>query len=580
MFTGTFDPSGFDVKVECSTKALCFPGKFISTGPDKPAPDVLPRQLRAAPEINVPYRYNIRPLRKNLLLVTAFTPSYTVGDKAFTAAQPEAITRSFYLTRNDTCEKSNEFVKKEIVEREFGDRLVYVFGQPKPLPIGSVIYRGDLRRPEVFRFEKPGCFFFVDLVPSAMYMHPVLFVVVDEEDQKIIAREWESSPPLVSLPENENGEANEWFGTIEERLESPDLVHPTRAVPTSKPIVRPNFNLILPSGPGPIEASLFRLPRARYASSVDFRNAEYRAAGRKDRRECTDSKKVALVINAGRDLAYEYSVNKMKVLLASLKFDTVEELNWTLNPIEELRTKIREAAASVSECDTFVVYLTAHTLGVVDGRVRGPDYYTDGEINYKHPATILGRKTEYHPFSISNLKSNKTWVADKYDSGPGLLYMLRNAKAGFVQVILDMCMSGLLIDAAKGTSPEWSGPPIADYLSANQNLMLITATRRDQESNFNTDSEISFLWGDLGRGDAKDPGGLFTQIFVKEFRDEIKGARVDSDKDGRISTEEYRSASKLVFEETEDQFGGLVDGWLRGRSQDPQMYETAGNKPR
>ena len=68
-------------------------------------------------------------------------------------------------------------------------------------------------------------------------------------------------------------------------------------------------------------------------------------------------------------------------------------------------------------------------------------------------------------WSLSNREINLSKAAKGADSGPGLFYSLRDVNAGHIQIILDMCNAGLLIDATTGSSPEWGGPAISQFLS-------------------------------------------------------------------------------------------------------------------
>ena len=166
-----------------------------------------------------------------------------------------------------------------------------------------------------------------------------------------------------------------------------------------------------------------------------------------------------------------------------------------------------------------------------------------------------------------------------------MLYSLRDVNAGLIQIVLDMCNSGLLIDAANGLSPNRYGPPISQFLSKNQKLSIYTAAARDQASNFATRAQKN-ITGSILYGDATDLGGWFTQIFVAKmwhvknsFGSVIKGGDVDVDLDGLITKQEYDLTSARAMRETKSEFSVLVANQLGGGNQTPQSVEIVGTGP-
>lgn len=537
-FEGNFAADGFDVTTECSTKALCFPAKYIFTSADKPAPDVLPRQLRSAPDINVKYRYNIRPLRKDLLLVTAYTPRYTLGDKAFAGAEPEAFVRQFYLTRNDTCEKSKDVVKREIIDGEFGDRLLMVFGQPKPLGAGSRIFETYRSGQSPIQLKGPGCFFFVDLLPTAKFDHPGLFLVVEEETGKLVLRRDVSSPPTIMDTSSEDKSENPLYDTIGERITSADLIFPLTAEEKSRPSIDS-------PGDGEVVAQIEALSdytgfrRSVLGNEpVSIINARHNGA-----LQCNSSKKVAVIINGGRDDEFDDDVDIAGVMFSKLGFTQAIRLDWRSHSVPVLREAIKQADKSLGRCDVLVVMYTGHLLR------------NEGFVGLNHRFPFAGTPHKNSPWSISNIASNPLPASlspNKPETGRGLLFSLRDLNAGHVSLIVDTCYSGAIIKAATDPSVRLAyGPPVEEFLGSLQTLRILAASRFDQKSQ-SVPKQTFFPFQTMGSGRTIPAGSLFFQRFAKTVIDLSTRNRVDSNNDGQISRAEYEAAEQNAFDSTKE----------------------------
>jgi hypothetical protein len=231
----------------------------------------------------------------------------------------------------------------------------------------------------------------------------------------------------------------------------------------------------------------------------------------------------------------------MAATLEAYGFETTSR-GWRHHTVDDVRTAIRELTSDLGRCDVFVLYVAAHAV-IHDAcstcQVSGT--WTDGEIYYMRPwGEFLG-----HAWSLSNLQANVS-APLQLDTGPGLLHSLRDVGSGHIEVILDMCYSGLLIDAA--SLPSWGGPAISASLRRDQTLTLLAAARRDQEMYFsNVPSH------------GQPAGGLFSEIYRTGLQRELPGA--DSDSDGRIERSEYEEASKNAMRRTEDWFDSPVPSW-------------------
>jgi hypothetical protein len=279
---------------------------------------------------------------------------------------------------------------------------------------------------------------------------------------------------------------------------------------------------------------------------------------------------VAVLVNGGKNLPFDRSIWQMTHALEQMGFDTVAQRTWERHSLEQVRQTIRELSAPLGRCDVFLLYVVAHVVadsGCVACDMGG--YKTDGEVFYNWRLEPISA----HPWHISNLSSNMSNSVG-IETGPGLLYEFRDIEAGHMEIILDMCNAGLLIDAA---TTEWAGPPIAGFLSKSQTLTLISATSRNRMADIAREADYSFWMGFVGRGDAWGEGNVFTQILARRFGDEAPGA--DEDGDATIDRLEFDRASRRAMEATLLDFEGVFDRWLRGRVQDPLSHHVRGELP-
>jgi len=525
---------------------------------------------------SISYSYDVRPKNKNRIILTEYIHGVTRNGSVLKSVNLNQFKKEITLTRMRECSESADTIEKQIIDGEYADRLLLVLGPSDPLPSGSIIAENSLISREVIKVNKPSCFFFIDLVPTAMFAHPVLYVLSDKETGKITDRKWAVSPPLITNPDSNNGIATAYYQTIEDRITSTDRLLPKNEKDLDRPVKDAPFRPVHPDLGGPVTARFESGLRPFKNVHSFFREINFNPSERLDVPPCTKTKKIALLVNGGKDNAYNYNIRKVSAIMKQLGFDKIVKRNWKQHSVADVRKSIQDLTKGLGNCDVFVIYITAHVLGGNVGRVATAGYKTDGEILYNHGR---GPGGSLHPWSLSNKKINSVSIdPSKKDTGPGLLYSLRNVNAGRIQIILDMCNAGLLVDATNGLSPKWGGPPISKYLSKNQKLSILAATKRDQWCDFATRAAP---WGFeyMRRGDATDLGGVFTQVFVKRFLDQIQRKVVDSNSDGKIDLSEYYLASKKAMKDTKDRFTGWIAKKIKKRTQNPQSVEIVGTAP-
>lgn len=530
QFKGRFDPEGFDLFYDCLASEYCG---------NKPQPGAEGfKRLRSRKDSGVvgKYRYNVKFLRKDLLLVTAYSPLYKYSGNEFVGIEQEARVRRFYLTRNDTCEKSKDLVRRQVIDGEFGDRFLLALGEPKPLPVGTVVEENTPQPREIFRLDKQGCFVFVDLVPTARWSHPVLYLLVDEKNEEIIGRELGGAPPLLTVPDRNEGKRTEYYYDIRSRIESPDLLFPTLDRGRERNVLTPP---VVPGPIGPVSAGIYGLPvsdnhtRVRYLPArMEFQNPSFPA-------DCSTAvpKKRALIINGGKNKGFDAEAERYVSTFKSLGFDIVAEHSWRESSLEEVRGAIGKLAEGLGACDVFTVYIVSHSLYYFD-----PEYTSDADISF-HSSF---KDFNIHPWSLFNLESNKFSDTGQNDTGPGLLWELRYVDAGYINVILDECYSERLIQAA--VDEDYGGPPIAKFLDEGQRLALFTSASWNETSGI-VDKDLNIFYQWLV-DTYLEVGTAFSAHLAKEIDNAVGRGLHDTNKDGIVDRDEYEVIMRMAMTAT------------------------------
>ena len=465
----------------------------------------------------------------------------------------------------DDARRATEIVTSKIINGRLADRLLFAFG-PTELDKGATVSVNLPNRDQVFLIEKPSCLFFIDPQPMAMFGHKVFYILSDRETGSIVESSVAFGTPVIK---DADGNERKLYETIEQRFDSKDRFFPRNEADASRKMITEK----------PTLENVVALNRKRSPSGIQFVRATFERNLEAVREPCKTSKKFAIIIDAGLDDAFSYNALSMEARFSTLGFDHIESLSWRIHTLDEVRRKISEIGNERSRCDVLVIYITSHVVVAKNATLStysnaGSNEVlanTDGEIHYRYDKG-------HHLWSLSNKETNKsTSWKDGRDIGPGLLYGLRDVNAGKIEVILEMCNSGLLIDIAKGKHKKLGGPPIADYLGKHQTLNIKTSSSNREASQFAKSSDYSFA-GFLLRGDTTGVGGMFTQIFSREMFRNTERADVDSD--GTIDAMEYLKMSDSVFESTNSKFKGPIDGWLRRRFQNPQTHVIKGNGKR
>ncbi len=540
-FEGKFDSNGFDVFYECKEMG-CLQRKYWK-------PPYSKTLIKKKGTFSATFRYHIKLLSKSLILVTAYSPKINIEAGEFVRVDQDAIVTKFYLTRGDTCASSADTVRSEIIKREFSDRIVLALGNPKPLSKGSVVAeRGIIKSREIFKTSKPLCYTFIDIFPTAMYAHPVIHVLSDPKTGKIVQLERSFATPLITDPAKNKGVETAYYETIEDRLATPDRIFPKDEKDFKRPAIEASFRSSFGEDRYSMDFVVTRRPKI---ADNPFREISLEAKAEFQQPGCKKTRKVALLVDGGKDTVFVRDGGRIIKLFLSLGFNKVIWKAWRTDSLANVRSSIKSLKDELGNCDVFVVYVRAHSLAYEKdphALETSNGYSTDGEISYGHGFTYQNKGYSYHPWNLSNLKVNPTLAKAGLDTGPGLLYSLRGIGAGYIQIILEMCNSGLLIDAAEGKKfPKKFGPPISGFFRKNQKLEIFTAAARNELAIYSNVPES--LWDHLAfRVKGKNPkhfGGAFTRLFTRNFPN-----HPDENLDGVVSRDEYRNATKLAITAT------------------------------
>ncbi|HUF04419.1 MAG TPA: hypothetical protein VMM38_09615 [Aridibacter sp.] len=557
-FKGRFSSSGFSLFTECKTNGgpACIPGMYSEGVRFQNAFNrIVSGEMQRT---SIRYKYDVKPIAKDLILVTEFSHEYVFsgvdldnqgnpkqdweGRNLYSkvAINENSLRRQFYLVRGNSCAASAVQVRESIVEGEFSDRLVFFLGPPKPLPAGSVIYEYGIVEKKKMNVTKPACFFFIDPTPTARFAHPVLYLISDPVSGKIIGREWASSPPIVK----QAGSVSFDYVTLEGRLESPDLLFPTRREHIQRPVIPTRLELVL-SSEERIEARRgFELspvpngPKAwrSMAAWIEGSDSPLVLETTRDRgikaelreQDCNRYKGVALLVNAGTEAAMDEDIRRMSELFGKLRYKIVTK-SWKTDSLDQVRKAIAQESADMDGCSVFVLYVTGH----VEANTRGL-------IRYMHPFEVGTERVDHgqlwHP---SNLKVN-AGNAHGADTGPGVFFTLRSINAGHISVILDYCMAEYAIDAAISPIPGIEGQPISGFLAKNQSLSIYAASSRAQLSGIFVNSGFFKVFTDpfTNDDDRLEVGGVYTQKLADAAPDDVMHS-ADIDSNGFVGPYEF-----------------------------------------
>jgi hypothetical protein len=286
----------------------------------------------------------------------------------------------------------SEIVRTEIIEAQWNDRFVLGLVTPEPLARGTVVgttaTEGAEGAESVFSIDGPAYFAFVDLVPTHLFEHPALYVLVDAVTGEITEATRYLPPALDGAP---------IWPTFDGRIGSTDRFEPASLEQPLKPVIPVTRDGAEEAAPA------LRIVQAPPRTAATETWAPTQGAGQKR----------AFAIAGGDDDYFGPSRDDMTTVLERFGF-AVTEFDSSDDPLANVVRDILEQTSSMGPEDEVVIYLVGH------GGQNGFYYGFEQAVN------------------------SRRWL---YRTGPGSLSLPENSlpaflamiPAGKVTVILDTC---------------------------------------------------------------------------------------------------------------------------------------------
>ncbi len=325
--------------------------------------------------------------------------------------------------------------------------------------------------------SKRSWFFYFDPRPDTRFSHPGFYVFVDAVTGESQVLERANFPEL-------NG--TEFYASKDANLRHPDLIQTPTEIPSAV------------------------LARVAAPSSV---NAQVGSQGvlAQEASPCGDGEVYALLIRASTEPDFERDVQNMERLLRETTNANVTVLRMgeagpnqsqlDKQPRAVISAAVRSVFSQMSPCDTFVFYVTAHSLR------QSPQSSSRSAF-----VSSIFKTMKYKNF----FGTNKTKTIEKRGvitqwQGLGL----EECPSCDIVMILDICFSGDMIK----DSPEFQNP----ISRAGQNLFSVMSSLRGRrilflagagEDSFSKSYEPGFATA----FSSAEPGGFYTNTLIEKFR--------------------------------------------------------------